>query len=281
MIHKSLPSFGGKGGGLNSFFPGTEAAGMCDLSLLESKGHLRSRDRRRQDRGMGGGKSDSLYKNRATKVHARSGGNPKTERRGRMEVLSVDLSNLLSSSSSRSQQEIAFKIKKAHNQTVHMQDHSEQLLRDYVFLQGAPFGSADFNPSIQPFPGLPLPSLSAKAWLDLSDAERLQQNNTAFSNLPEFLAAVKRQQDELNPTADDLHHQLKTSGLECLGLSNNLNSIMVSMGIVPGPAMPAEPPGLESAFFMKLTGYRVCHLYRDWVNRCHKDLTLLATKYPA
>ncbi|XP_042328843.1 cardiotrophin-1-like isoform X2 [Sceloporus undulatus] len=195
----------------------------------------------------------------------------------------VDLPKRLSSSSSssRSQPEIALKIKKTHNMTIHMQDGSEQLLSDYVRYQDNPFGDPDFNPPVKPFPGLPLPTLSPTAWLDLSDAERLQQNVGAFSSLPEYLAAVKHQQIKMNLEATELHHQLDTSGLQCLGLVNNLKAIMASMGIVPGPVTPAEPPGIEAIFVMKLTGYSICCLYRDWVKRCQKDMALLAAKYPA
>ncbi|KAH0626330.1 hypothetical protein JD844_001256 [Phrynosoma platyrhinos] len=193
----------------------------------------------------------------------------------------VDLPKRLSSSSSRSQQEIALKIKQTHKLTIRMQDGSEQLLSDYVCFQNEPFGDPDFSPPVKSFPGLPLPILSATAWLDLSDAERLQQNVGAFSSLPEYLAAVKRQQVELNPKATELHCQLENSGLHCLGLVNNLKSIMASMGIVPGPVTPAEPPGIEAAFVMKLTGYSICYLYRDWAKRCQKDMALLAAKYPA
>nr|XP_028560022.1 cardiotrophin-2-like isoform X1 [Podarcis muralis] len=215
-----------------------------------------------------------------------------------MEVLSVDLpSHLSSSPPSHSQQEIALGIKNAYNLAINMQDGAKQLLADYVSpqnlremniflearktsIQGEPFTNAGFNPPVEPFPGLPSPSLPPSAWLDLSDAERLQQNVTAFSNLPVFLSAVKSQQEEMNSNASDLHHQLTLSRLQCLGLSNHLASIMASMGLVPAPATPAEPPGLGSSFFMKFSGYRVCHLYRDWVLRCVKDLSLLADRYP-
>ncbi|XP_034992445.2 cardiotrophin-1-like [Zootoca vivipara] len=196
-----------------------------------------------------------------------------------MEVLSVP-SHLSSSPPSRSQQEIALGIKNAHNLAINMQAGAKQLLADYMSIQDEPFTNASFNPPIEPFPGLPSPSLPASAWLDLSDAERLQQNAMAFSNLPEFLSAVKSQQEEINPDACDLHHQLTFSGLQCLGLSNHLASIMASMGLVPAPGTPAEPPGFGGSFFMKFSGYRVCRLYRDWVLRCEKDLALLAGRYP-
>ncbi|XP_062840551.1 cardiotrophin-1 [Anolis carolinensis] len=198
-----------------------------------------------------------------------------------MEVLPVDVPKNLSSSSSRSHQEIALRIEKARNMTLYMQEGSEQLLSNYAFHQEEPFGEPDFNPSPQPFPGLPLPTLSTVAWLDLSDPERLQQNFGAFSNLPEYLAAVKRQQTDLNPEASELHRLLDTSSVQCLGLTNNLKAVMAPLGILPGPVIPAEPPGMEDAFIMKFTGYLICHLYRDWVKRCQKDMALLAAKYPA
>ncbi|XP_015284013.1 PREDICTED: cardiotrophin-1-like, partial [Gekko japonicus] len=104
-----------------------------------------------------------------------------------------------------------------------------------VSLQGRPFGDADFNPRIPTFPGLPSPSLPHEAWKDLSDAERLQQNVTAFSNLPEFLSAVKRQQEMLNPLAPELHYQLETAGRQCRGLASNLKSVMTAMDLAPEP----------------------------------------------
>ncbi|XP_020662986.1 cardiotrophin-1 isoform X2 [Pogona vitticeps] len=195
-----------------------------------------------------------------------------------MEVLSVDLSKRLSSS--QPQQEIAHKIQATHNLTILMQDGSEQLLSDYVFHQEEPFGDPNFNPPPVPFPGLPLPTLPPAAWLDLSDAERLQANTAAFSNLPGYLAAVRCQQMELSPQAEELQRQLEIARMQCLGLVNNLKIIMNLMGIGLGPITPAEPPGLDSAFLMKLFGYRICHLYQEWVNRCEKDMALLATKYP-
>ncbi|XP_060636138.2 cardiotrophin-1 isoform X1 [Anolis sagrei] len=210
-----------------------------------------------------------------------------------MEVLPVDVPKNLSSSSSRSHQEIVLKIEKTRNMTLYMQEGSEQLLSNYVSLQSVrnslteafhqeePFGDPDFNPSPQPFPGLPLPTLSTTSWLDLSDPERLQQNFGAFSNLPEYLTAVKLQQVDLNPEASELHDLLETSSVHCLGLANNLKAVMASLGILPGPVTPAEPPGMEDTFIMKFTGYLICHLYRDWVKRCHKDMALLAAKYPA
>ncbi|XP_033026595.1 cardiotrophin-1-like [Lacerta agilis] len=198
-----------------------------------------------------------------------------------MEVLSVDLpSHLSSSPPSRSQQEIALRIKTAYNMAINMKAGAKQLLADYTSIQDEPFTNAGFNPPVEPFPGLPSPSLLASAWQDLSDAERLQQNATAFSNLPEFLSAAKSQQEEMNPDACDLHHQFTKSRLQCLGLSDHLESIAASMGLVLAPAMPAEPPGLGGSFFMKISGYRVCRLYRDWVLRCEKDLALLADRYP-
>nr|XP_060636139.1 cardiotrophin-1 isoform X2 [Anolis sagrei ordinatus] len=198
-----------------------------------------------------------------------------------MEVLPVDVPKNLSSSSSRSHQEIVHKIEKTRNMTLYMQEGSEQLLSNYAFHQEEPFGDPDFNPSPQPFPGLPLPTLSTKVWLDLSDPERLQQNFGAFSNLPEYLTTVKLQQVDLNPEASELHDLLETSSVHCLGLANNLKAVMDSLGILPGPVTPAEPPGMEDTFIKKFTGYLICHLYRDWVKRCHKDMALLAAKYPA
>ncbi|XP_063157513.1 cardiotrophin-1 [Candoia aspera] len=195
-----------------------------------------------------------------------------------MEVLSVDL--LMCSGCSRSQQEIALEIERTHNLTLNMQVSSGQLLSNYLLLQGKPFGDPDFNPTIQPFPGLPLPALSTPGWLGLPDAERLRQNTSAFSNLPVYLANVKRQQMELNSSQAELHRQLESSCLHCLGLENNLKSIMSSLGIVPGPSVSAKPPETDNSFIMKLTGYYLCHLFRDWVNRCEKDLVLLAKKYP-
>ncbi|XP_060111837.1 cardiotrophin-1 [Heteronotia binoei] len=196
-----------------------------------------------------------------------------------MEVLPVDLPKLLSSSS-HSQQEIASRISQAHHLSVSMKRGSEQLLAKYVHFQGRPFGDADFNPPYPAFPGLPSPSLPHETWKDLSDAERLQQNVTAFSNLPEFLSAVKRQQESVNPHASELHRQLETAGLKCRGLASNLKSVMTAMGLAPAPAPPAEPPNPVDIFPKKLIGYYVCQLYRDWANRSEDDLALLATKYP-
>ncbi|KAM6449443.1 cardiotrophin-1 isoform 1-T1 [Liasis olivaceus] len=195
-----------------------------------------------------------------------------------MEVLSVDLPAC--SGCSRSRQEIALEIERTHNLTLNMQVSSGQLLSNYVLLQGKPFGDPDFNPTIQPFPGLPLPALSMADWLGLTDSQRLQQNTLAFSNLPVYLASVKRQQMELNSPETELHRQLESSHLHCLGLENNLKSIMSSLGIVPGPAVSAKPSESDNGFIMKLTGYYICHLFRDWVNRCEKDMVLLAKKYP-
>ncbi|KAJ7314145.1 hypothetical protein JRQ81_006084 [Phrynocephalus forsythii] len=201
-------------------------------------------------------------------------------RSSRMEVLSVDLSKRLSSSASQPQQEIALKIQATHNLTILMQDGSEQLLSVYVFHQEEPFGDPGFNPPLVSFPGLPLPTLTPADWLDLSDAERLQSNASAFSNLPDYLAAVRRQQTELSPQAKELMRQLEIARVHCLGLASNLKIVMNLMGVELGPVTPAEPPGLESAFRMKLFGYRICRLYREWVNRCEKDMALLATRYP-
>ncbi|KAL8176514.1 UNVERIFIED_CONTAM: hypothetical protein K2H54_035882 [Gekko kuhli] len=161
-----------------------------------------------------------------------------------------------------------------------MKRGSEQLLAKYVSLQGRPFGDADFNPPIPAFPGLPSPSLPHEAWKDLSDAERLQQNVTAFSNLPEFLSAVKRQQEAVNPLALELHRQLETAGRQCRGQVGNLKSVMNAMDLAPEPAPPADPPNPVDGFHKKLFGYFVCQLYRDWANRSEEDLALLATKYP-
>ncbi|XP_066487211.1 cardiotrophin-1 [Tiliqua scincoides] len=197
-----------------------------------------------------------------------------------MEVLPVDFAKRLSSSSSRSQQELAIKIKKTHNLTIVLQNGSKRLLKEYITCQGPPFGTPSFSASITPFPGLPLPSLSAKARLDLSDAERLQEDALAFSNLPAFLTTVLRQQTLLNPTATDLHQQLDTSQMQCLGLANNLKSIMASMGIMPGPAVPAEPPEEGSTFAMKTVGYQICQLYQVWASQSQEDLALLVAKYP-
>lgn len=181
---------------------------------------------------------------------------------------------------SHSQQEIALEIERTHNLTRNMQVSSGQLLSNYLLHQGKPFGDPDFNPTIQPFPGLPLPALSTPDWLGLTDAARLQQNASAFANLPVYLANVKRQQMELNSPEVELHRQLESSCLHCLGLENNLKSIMSSLGIVPGPSVSAKPPDSGNSFIMKLTGYHICHLFRDWVSRCEKDLVLLAKKYP-
>ncbi|XP_034275736.1 cardiotrophin-1 [Pantherophis guttatus] len=195
-----------------------------------------------------------------------------------MEVLSVDLP--MCSEARSTQQEIALEIERTHNLTLSMQFSSGQLLSNYVHHQGVPFGDPDFNPTIQPFPGLPLPTLSTTEWLGLTDKERLQQNASAFSNLQVYLASVKCQQMDLNPLEDELHRKLDSSRLHCLGLENNLKSIMSSLGIVPGPVVPAEPLESDNAFLMKLTGYYVCHLFQDWVNRCEKDIALLTKKYP-
>ncbi|XP_026576916.1 cardiotrophin-1 [Pseudonaja textilis] len=195
-----------------------------------------------------------------------------------MEVLPVDLP--MCSGCSRTQQEIAIEIERTHNLTLSMQISSGKLLSNYVHHQGIPFGEPDFNPPIQPFPGLPLPTLSTSDWLGLTDKERLQQNTCAFSNLPVYLASVKCQQMDLNPLEDELHRQFDSSRLHCLGLENNLKSIMSSLGIVPGPVVSAQPLEPDNTFFMKLTGYYICHLFQDWVNRCEKDIALLTKKYP-
>ncbi|XP_015674588.1 cardiotrophin-1-like [Protobothrops mucrosquamatus] len=195
-----------------------------------------------------------------------------------MEVLSVDLQ--MCSGCSHTQQEIAVEIERTHNLTLSMQFSSGQLLSSYVHHQGMPFGDPDFNPLIQPFPGVPLPTLSTTDWLGLTDQERLQQNASAFSNLPVYLASVKCQQMDLNPLETELHRQLESSSLRCLGLENNLKSIMSSLDIAPGPAVSAQPLEPDNAFLAKLTGYYVCHLFRDWVNRCEKDIALLTKKYP-
>ncbi|XP_062994511.1 cardiotrophin-1 isoform X2 [Elgaria multicarinata webbii] len=214
-------------------------------------------------------------------VSIRRGGEQRNAtRRGRMEVLSVDLPKRLSSSSSWSQQEIALKIQQTHKLTIHMQDGSQQLLTDYAFHQGKPFGDPSFNPAIQSFEGLPRPPISTQAWLDLSDAERLQQNATVFSNFPEFLTLVRRQQANLNPQAVELLRQLDSASAQCFGLVSNLQSIMASLGIAPGPAMPTKLPATGSAFLMKLTGYSICRLYQGWTNCCQKAMALLVTKYP-
>ncbi|XP_054848252.1 cardiotrophin-1 [Eublepharis macularius] len=196
-----------------------------------------------------------------------------------MEVLPVDLPNLRTSSS-HSQQGIASRISQAHHLSVSMQRGSEQLLTEYVLRQGIPFGNADFNPHVPDFPGLPSPALSQEAWKDLSDAERLQQDVMAFSNLPAFLSAVKRQQEMLNSLASELHRQLETAGMQCRGMASNLKSIMTAMGLMPEPAVPVEPPNPVENFSKKLVGYYVCQLYREWANRSEEDLALLATKYP-
>ncbi|XP_070586109.1 cardiotrophin-1-like [Erythrolamprus reginae] len=193
-----------------------------------------------------------------------------------MEVLSVDLP--VSSEFSRT--EIAIEIERTHNLTLNMQFHSGQLLSSYVRHQGLPFDDPGFNTTIQPFAGLPLPTLSTTDWLDLTDKERLQQNTSAFSNLPVYLASVKCQQMDLNPLEEELHRQFDTSRQRCLGLENNLKSIMSSLGIAPGPVVSTEPLDHDNSFLMKLTGYYICHLFQDWVNRCEKDLALLMNKYP-
>ncbi|KAK9397664.1 cardiotrophin-1-like [Crotalus adamanteus] len=195
-----------------------------------------------------------------------------------MEVLSVDLP--MSSGCSRTQQEIAVEIERTHNLALSMQFSSGQLLSSYVHHQGMPFGDPDFNPPIQPFPGVPLPTLSTTDWLGLTDQERLQQNASAFSNLPVYLDSVKCQQMDLNPLETELHRQFESSSLRCLGLENNLKSIMSSLDIAPGPAVSAQPLESDNSFLMKLTGYYICHLFRDWVNRCEKDIALLTKKYP-
>ncbi|KAJ6652133.1 hypothetical protein lerEdw1_013173 [Lerista edwardsae] len=197
-----------------------------------------------------------------------------------MEVLSVDFAKHLSSSSSRSQQELAIKIKQTHNLTIFLQNGSEVLLKEYITCQGPPFGTPGFSLPIKPFPGLPLPSLSSEARLDLSDVERLQEDLLAFSSLPTFLATVRRQQALLNPTAMDLHQLLDTSHKQCLGLANNLQSIMACMDIVSGPAVPAEPPEEGSSFTMKTVGYQICQLYQVWANQSQEDLALLVAKHP-
>uniref|UniRef100_A0ACB8EW58 Uncharacterized protein n=1 Tax=Sphaerodactylus townsendi TaxID=933632 RepID=A0ACB8EW58_9SAUR len=128
--------------------------------------------------------------------------------------------------------------------------------------------------------GLPFPSLSQEAWKNLSDAERLQQNVTAFSSLPEFLSAVKRQQETMNALAAKLHFQLETMGRQCRGMANNLKSIMTALGLAPEPAPPAELPNPADGFAKKLIGYYVCQLCRDWASRSEADLAFLAGKYP-
>ncbi|XP_013932136.1 PREDICTED: cardiotrophin-1-like [Thamnophis sirtalis] len=195
-----------------------------------------------------------------------------------MEVLSVDLP--MCSERSWTQQKIAVEIERTHKLTLSMKFSSGQLLSIYVHHQGVPFGDPNFNPIIQPFPGLPLPTLSPADWLGLTDKERLQQNASAFSNLPVYLASVKCQQMDLNPLEDELHRQFDSSRLQCLGLASNLKSIMCSLGITPVPDVSAERLEPDDAFFMKLTGYHICHLFQDWVNRCEKDIALLAKKYP-
>ncbi|XP_077170868.1 cardiotrophin-1 isoform X2 [Paroedura picta] len=161
-----------------------------------------------------------------------------------------------------------------------MQRGSEQLFAKYVHQQGRPFEDDDFKPPVPVFPGLPSPARAPEAWKDLSDAERLQQNVTAFSSLPEFLQAVKRQQETLNPLASELQRQIETASLQCRGLSGNLKAVMAAMDLVPEPALPVEPPNPVDTFAKKLVGYYVCQLYQDWANRSEEDLVLLAAKYP-
>ncbi|XP_044278492.1 cardiotrophin-1 isoform X2 [Varanus komodoensis] len=192
----------------------------------------------------------------------------------------TDLPKCLSSSSSRCQQDVAAKIEQTHNLTILVHEGSEKLLTTYVRYQGEPFGSADFNPPIQSFEGLPLPPPSTAVWQDLSDAERLQRNATVFSNFPEFLTAAKNQQAGLSPAAKELHHQFDRASVQCLGLASNLQSIMASLDIPPGPAMPVQVPKTDSAFLMKLTGYSICRLYEGWASSCQSDMAALAAKYP-
>ncbi|XP_053114711.1 cardiotrophin-1-like isoform X2 [Hemicordylus capensis] len=200
-----------------------------------------------------------------------------------MEVLSVDFSKCRSSSSSssRSQQDLAAKIDQTHKLTIHIQNSSESLLREYVALQGHPFEDPSFNYPITGFPGLPQPFPgSPNTWLKPGDPGRLQEDAMVFSNLPVFLATVKRQQAELNPSAKELQHHLENASLQCLGLASNLKSVMASLGIVPGPAVPPEPPEEDNGFYVKLVGCQICSLFKIWASRSREDLAHLAKKYP-
>lgn len=52
------------------------------------------------------------------------------------------------------------------------------------------------------------------------------------------------------------------------------------MGVMPGAAVPAEPPEEENIFVMKTVGYQICQLYQLWAKQCQEDLALLVAKYP-
>ncbi|XP_074854439.1 cardiotrophin-1 [Carettochelys insculpta] len=199
-----------------------------------------------------------------------------------MEVLTVDRANLLSSASnSSSQQELATKVEQTHRLTILLKHCSEQLLAEYVRHQGEPFSSPDFQPPPMAVPGLPSPSVSPEAWLALGDGEQLRHLAMAYATLPRLLASVQQQQNELNPSASELHQQLEAAVRQCRGLAGNLEGIMGALGVSSPPPPSPSPSSLPtSAFLAKLSGYHVCRQHRDWARRSHDTLVLLSAKYP-
>uniref|UniRef100_A0A7N9DBB6 Cardiotrophin-1 n=1 Tax=Macaca fascicularis TaxID=9541 RepID=A0A7N9DBB6_MACFA len=172
------------------------------------------------------------------------------------------------------------KIRQTHSLAHLLTKYAEQLLQEYVQLQGDPFGLPSFSPPRLPVAGLSAP---APSHAGLPVHERLRLDAAALAALP-LLDVVRRRQAELNPRAQRLLRRLEDAARQALGAA--VEALLAALGAANrGPR--AEPTATASAasaagvFPAKVLGLRVCGLYREWLSRTEGDLGQLLAGGPA
>ncbi|XP_037589783.1 cardiotrophin-1 isoform X2 [Cebus imitator] len=178
------------------------------------------------------------------------------------------------------------KIRQTHSLAHLLTKYAEQLLQEYVQLQGDPFGLPGFSPPRLPVAGLSAP---APSHAGLPVHERLRLDAAALAALPPLLDVVRRRQAELNPRAPRLLRRLEDAARQARALGAAVEAVLAALGAVNrGPR--AEPPAAAAAaaaaaasgvFPAKVLGLRVCGLYREWLSRTEGDLGQLLPGGPA
>ncbi|XP_035123332.1 cardiotrophin-1 isoform X2 [Callithrix jacchus] len=179
------------------------------------------------------------------------------------------------------------KIRQTHSLAHLLTKYAEQLLQEYVQLQGDPFGLPGFSPPRLPVAGLSAP---APSHAGLPVHERLRLDAAALAALPPLLDAVRRRQAELNPRAPRLLRRLEDAARQARALGAAVEALLAALGAANrGPR--AEPPAAAAAatsasaasgvFPAKVLGLRVCGLYREWLSRTEGDLGQLLPGGPA
>ncbi|XP_055154864.1 cardiotrophin-1 isoform X1 [Hylobates moloch] len=167
------------------------------------------------------------------------------------------------------------KIRQTHSLAHLLTKYAEQLLQEYVQLQGDPFGLPSFSPPRLPVAGLSAPATSHSG---LPVHERLRLDAAALAALPPLLDAVRRRQAELNPRAPRLLRRLEDAARQARALGAAVEALLAALGAANrGPR--AEPPAATASaasaagvFPAKVLGLRVCGLYREWLSRTEGDL---------